>query len=255
MEALQGNWEETAKTLVDRVLPPICVRPSSLLELPKLVLTNADCFRASLSLALGAAIVVFAGVIKLPQIATIVSNKSVEGLSVMTFLVETFGYTYNLAAHFRQDYPISTYGDFFVLILQNYLILFLFYRYKGRMANGVVVILAFLAALLLLCSPYFPVKIIQLMTLGNVAVVVIGRTPQVYANYVNGSTGALSVITCWGIFLGASARIFTTLQDVDSFNILAGYLSSATLNGIIAFQVLYYNYIAKKKVTPQKKVD
>lgn len=90
------------------------------------------------------------------------------------------------------------------------------------------------------------------MTLGNVAVVVLGRTPQVYANYINGSTGALSVITCWGIYLGAMARIFTTLQDVDSFNILAGYLSSATLNGIIAFQVLYYNYLKKKPVSQKE---
>lgn len=246
MESLEGTWEDTANSLVDRVLPPICVRPTSILDVPRMLLSDSECLRASLALAVGLTIVVLAGLIKFPQIATIMNSKSVAGLSVTTFLIETFGYTYNLAAHYRQNYPISTYGDFFVLILQNYFILYLLYRYTGRGEVGMAVISAFFAAMVLMCSPLFPLELLHLMTLGNVAVVVLGRTPQVYANYVNGSTGALSIITCWGIFLGATARIFTTLQDVDSLNILLGYLSSALLNGIIAFQVLYYNYIAKK---------
>lgn len=239
--------------LIDRVLPPVCDRPESLFSLPATILTDSDCFRSTLSLALGSAIVLFAGVIKLPQIATIMSNKSVAGLSGTTFLIETFGYTYNLAAHYRQNYPVSTYGDFVVLILENYFILYLFYSYTNRKELGFAVIAAFFAALILLCSPLFPVQLLELMLLGNVAVVVLGRTPQVYANFVNGSTGALSIVTCWGIFLGACARIFTTLQDVDSFNILAGYLSSAILNGIIAFQVAYYRYV-KPKTFPEDKV-
>lgn len=253
MEAFEESWTDGAYTLIDRVLPPVCERPASLLQLPALILTNSDCFRASLSLALGSAIVLFAGIIKLPQIATIMSNKSVAGLSGTTFLIETFGYTYNLAAHYRQNYPISTYGDFFVLILENYVILYLFYSYTNRKELGAAIIAGFLAAFVLLCSPLFPMHLLELMLLANVAVVVVGRTPQVYSNYVNGSTGALSIITCWGIFLGACARIFTTIQDVDSFNILAGYLSSAILNGIVAFQVAYYRYV-KPKVSPEDKV-
>lgn len=252
MEALEGSWTDGAEALMDRVLPPVCERPMSLFDLPTVLFTDSDCFRASLSLALGLAIVLFAGLIKLPQIATIMSNKSVAGLSGTTFLIETFGYTYNLAAHYRQDYPLSTYGDFFVLILQNYFILYLYYMYTNRTQMGFAVIAAFFASLVLFCSPLFPLELLQFMILGNVAVVVLGRTPQVYSNFVNGSTGALSIITCWGIFLGACARIFTTLQDIDSFNILAGYLSSAVLNGIIAFQVAYYRFVKPK--LPEDKV-
>lgn len=253
MEALEGSWTDGAEALMDRVLPPVCERPLSIFDLPGIVLTDSDCFRASLSLALGLSIVLFAGLVKLPQIATIMSNKSVAGLSGATFLIETFGYTYNFAAHYRQNYPVSTYGDFLILILENYFILYLFYMYTNRTQMGFAVIAAFFASLVLLCSPLFPLELLRLMTLGNVAVVVLGRTPQAYANFVNGSTGALSIVTCWGIFLGASARIFTTLQDIDSFNILAGYLSSAVLNGIIAFQVAYYRYVKPKLLAAKTK--
>lgn len=254
MDALTGTWQNSLTTSISNTLPAICPRPATLLALPSAILSNPDCFRATLSLLIGLAIVAFAGVIKLPQIATILSNKSVAGLSGTTFLIETFGYTYNLAAHFRQSYPLSTYGDFFVLILENYYIIYLFYIYTDRRTTGLAVVAGFFAALVVMCSPLFPVQLLELMTLGNVAVVVLGRTPQVYANFVNGSTGALSIVTCWGIFLGACARIFTTLQDVDSFNILAGYLSSALLNGIIAFQVAYYRYVKPPKAKVADKI-
>ncbi|CAN8065184.1 unnamed protein product [Agarophyton chilense] len=255
MGALEGSWQTAADALIHRVLPPVCPRPASPLHLPGLLLSDTVCLRASLSLAIGFAIVIFAGLIKLPQIATIVSNKSVAGLTVTTFLVETFGYTYNLAAHFRQNYPLSTYGDFFVLIFQNYVILYLFFMYSATPTKGIFIIIAYAVALAFMCSPYFPLSVLQLMTLGNVMVVVLGRTPQIYANYVNKSTGALSIFTCWGIFLGALARIFTTLQDVDSLNILLGYLASATLNGTIAFQTIYYNFIMRKPAKHQKKSE
>lgn len=252
MTTSASSIEGSLHAVLDRFLPPICTRPTNLLSLPAALIADTLCLKASLSLVIGFAIVFFAGVIKVPQIATILANDSVAGLSGTTFLIETFGYTYNLAAHYRQNYPLSTYGDFFILILQNYVILYLFYKYTNRTPLGLAVIAAFAVLLFVMCTKYFPLELIRLMTLGNVAVVVLGRTPQVYANFVNGSTGALSVITCWGIFLGALARIFTTLQDIGSFNILVGYLSSAVLNGIIAFQVLYYRYLKPKRLPEDK---
>lgn len=247
MSALEGSWEHTANVIIDRFLPDECIRPSTPFDLPSSILSDSSCASLCLSRALGIGIILFATLIKLPQISTILSNKSVAGLSITTFLIETFGYTYNLAAHFRQNYPLTTYAEFFVLIAQNYFILYLIYSYNNRSAFGLSVITAYICGLLLLCSPYFPVEIIKLMTLGNVVVVLTGRIPQAYANYANGSTGALSPFTCWGIFLGALVRIFTTLKDVPDFNILAGYLTSATLNGIIAFQVVYYKGRPVKK--------
>lgn len=240
--------------LADRLLPDKCERPSSLFDVPAIVLGDSLCMKATISRLLGLGIVIFAGLIKMPQIAKIVNNKSVVGLSKTTFLVETFGYTYNLAAHYRKSYPITTYGDFFLVLAQNYVLIMLMYRYTTGVKQGYAVVVAYICGLILLCSPYFPVEVIDLMVLGNVAVVCATRIPQAYTNYINGSTGALSPLTTWGIFLGACARIFTTLQDIEGYNILAGYMCSATLNGILAFQVVYYRvYPTKKKAKEEDK--
>jgi mannose-P-dolichol utilization defect 1 len=217
------------------------------LDLPGIILSDLACFKATLSLALGLGIVLFAGIIKLPQILKILDAKSAEGIAVTTVLLETFGYVYNFAAHVRMHYPISTYGDFAVLIIQNLVILLLMYRYSNRLATGIIILTGYVSMLLLMCSPFFPLRILETMTLGNVVLSVASRVPQIARNSSSKSTGTLSAITCWGVFLGASARVFTTLQDVDSVNILVGYITGACLNGVIAFQVLYYHPSASKK--------
>lgn len=71
---------------------------------------------------------------------------------------------------------------------------------------------------------------------------------QAYKNYTNGSTGQLSFITVTLLFLGALARIFTSIQETNDNIMILTYVSSAFFNGIILSQVLYYwNVKAKDK--------
>lgn len=223
-----------------RLLPPVCPSSPTLLLLPQTLLTSAACLKATISLLLGTAIVLLATVIKLPQIHALRASRSAVGLSTSTLLIETFAYIYNLSAHIRLSYPLSTYGDFIALLLQNCVLISLVFRYSARPQRGMAAV-SFAAALLaVMCSPLFPVAALRALTLANVPVAIAARVPQIVKNFRAKSTGALSAVTCCGLFLGASARVFTTLQEVDNPNILIGYLTSATLNGIVAFQVLFY---------------
>jgi mannose-P-dolichol utilization defect 1 len=224
-----------------RFLPEkACERPSSLLDVPVVVLSNPVCLKSTLSLVIGFGVVFMAGIIKLPQVAAIVSAQSATGISIATLLLETFGYAYNLAAHYRLGYPVSTYGDFFMLLVQNALLILLIYHYSNRLSTGIATVVGYAVAVVWMCSPVFSLSVLQILTLGNAALTIASRVPQIAQNYRNKSTGTLSVVTCVGVFCGSSARVFTTLQDVDSINILLGYVTSAFLNGVIAGQVLYY---------------
>ncbi|OSX78433.1 hypothetical protein BU14_0109s0033 [Porphyra umbilicalis] len=232
--------QSLVQSVFDKLLPPACPTYTGLVPLITTLLQDRTCFRAALSKGLGLGIVAAAGLIKLPQIASIVSSRSAEGLSKTTFLVETFGHTYNLAAHVRQGYPPSTYGDFAALLLQNYALLVLIYAYSGQPALGVSIVVGAVSLLGGMCSGGFPLGVLQALTAGNVLLVFASRLPQAIANYRAGSTGALSLVTCVGMWLGATARIFTTLTEVDDPSILAGYIAAGVLNGIIAMQVLFY---------------
>ena len=63
---------------------------------------------------------------------------------------------------------------------------------------------------------------------------------QIVANFRNGHTGQLSFIMVLLLFLGAMARIFTTLQETGDMVMLVSFLVSTALNGTLVFQVLYY---------------
>lgn len=239
--------------LAQEYAPATCRQPESLLELPSILLSDMACAKATLSLVIGMAVVCLASIIKLPQMLSVVSAQSGDGLSIVTLLVETFGYLYNLAAHYRMGYPVSTYGDFAVLALQNFVLIMLVQRFAGKSSSGVATVSAMVLGVGLMCSTAFPVGILQVMTLANLPVTFAARIPQIAKSYRNKSTGSLSIVTCCGVFLGSCARVFTTLQDVDSVNILIGYVASAILNGVVAGQVLYYGGARQKSSTTSKK--
>jgi len=63
---------------------------------------------------------------------------------------------------------------------------------------------------------------------------------QIVANFRNGHTGQLSFIMVLLLFLGAMARIFTTIQETGDKVMLVSFLMSTALNATLVFQVLYY---------------
>uniref|UniRef100_F6V4J8 Mannose-P-dolichol utilization defect 1 protein homolog n=3 Tax=Ciona intestinalis TaxID=7719 RepID=F6V4J8_CIOIN len=80
--------------------------------------------------------------------------------------------------------------------------------------------------------------------------VVISKLIQALDNYKNGSTGQLSAITVFLMFIGSLARIFTSIQETGDNLVVLNYIVSSTSNGVIAFQILWYwnaNVATKKK--------
>jgi len=74
---------------------------------------------------------------------------------------------------------------------------------------------------------------------------------QAISNYNNKSTGQLSGVTCWMLFLGSVARVFTSIQETGDITTIVIYLITTTLNGLILAQLLYYGAPATKKVKKQ----
>jgi mannose-P-dolichol utilization defect protein 1 len=194
-------------------------------------------------------VVAFAGIIKLPQIWSILQANSAQGISTLSLCIETFGYVYNLAYHHRERYPFSSYGDFLLLAFQNLLILFLSYRYRHLYIQAIGILLVFVALIFFMSSVWMPLYLLRLLVTCNIAIAMAARIPQIYSIFKNQSGGTLSLITCFGIFGGACARIWTTAQNVKDNVVLVGYVVSTLLNGILCLQLVYYRYFkfTKKK--------
>lgn len=63
---------------------------------------------------------------------------------------------------------------------------------------------------------------------------------QIFTNFLNQSTGQLSLITILLQFVGGAARILTTLQETGDAITVVMYVVSTCTNGILLAQMYYY---------------
>ncbi|KAI1297922.1 Mannose-P-dolichol utilization defect 1 protein [Halotydeus destructor] len=71
-------------------------------------------------------------VLKLPQILTIISNKSVDGLSTPSLMLEFWSYLTTVSYSIYFDYPFGLYSEYPFLLIQDVLILILIINYEDR---------------------------------------------------------------------------------------------------------------------------
>ena len=98
--------------------------------------TNADCLKITISKGLGYAIILGSGILKVPQIIKIVKAGSVEGISKSLFYFETLTLLHAATYSISQNIPFSVYGESLIILVQNIVIIMMFWVYSKEI--GVV---------------------------------------------------------------------------------------------------------------------
>mmetsp|Transcript_2715 Transcript_2715/g.4614 ORF Transcript_2715/g.4614 Transcript_2715/m.4614 type:complete len:173 (+) Transcript_2715:44-562(+) len=93
---------------------------------------DVDCIKQTLSKAVGLAIVAGSGILKFPQIIKIITSGSVEGLSSISSYIETVMYMQVAAFAISQGIPFSVYGENLIISAQNFIIIFLIWKYNRK---------------------------------------------------------------------------------------------------------------------------
>ncbi|OAC98594.1 hypothetical protein MUCCIDRAFT_16042, partial [Mucor lusitanicus CBS 277.49] len=201
---------------------------------------DAACFKLLISKGLGIGIVIGGAIVKIPQIITIVKHRSAQGLSLTSFLLETCAYQIVMVYNMRLHNPFSTYGEVLFMTLQNILICVLIVWYstsKEKHLAGVTCLgfLGIFAILILV-----PSWCMALLYAAQIPIGLASKVPQIRANYLNQSTGQLSVFAVLNYFAGTTARAFTTWTELDDPIMLGGNLLASILNGILVLQLVMY---------------
>lgn len=202
--------------------------------------TDVPCVKLAISKGLGLGIVVGGAIVKIPQIVTIVRDGSAKGLSLTSFLLETVAYQIVLAYNTRLNNPFSTYGEVLFMTIQNVLIclLIVYYEQKEKNKRIVILLLGFSIGILILCI--IPRWLMALLYAAQIPIGLASKIPQIRANYMNRSTGQLSVFAVLNYFAGTTARAFTTWTELDDPIMLGGNLLASVLNGILVLQLIIY---------------
>ncbi|KAF9878647.1 monosaccharide-p-dolichol utilization [Colletotrichum karsti] len=216
---------------------------------------DTECIKLGLSKGIGLGIVGVSSIVKLPQIRKLTSSQSGEGISVLSYLLETVSYIISLAYNYRNQFPFSTYGETALIMGQNVIITVLVLNYTGRAGLAAV----FVTALAVAVATLFSGGLVDMQKLGYLqagagVLSVASKVPQILAIWSEGGTGQLSAFAVFNYLLGSLSRIFTTIQEVDDKLILYNFIAGFLLNAVLASQMAYYWNAPSAKAKGKQKV-
>ncbi|XP_068141730.1 mannose-P-dolichol utilization defect 1 protein homolog [Drosophila tropicalis] len=201
---------------------------------------DVPCFKALLSKGLGLAIIAGSLLVKVPQVLKILKSKSGEGINLMGVMLDLLAITIHMSYNFMNGYPFSSWGDTTFLALQTVAIGALVIFYNGKKLPSLLFLLGYALLLYVLNSGLTPMKILGTAQNCNIPILLVGKLSQAFTNYKAGSTGQLSAATCFMMFAGSLARIFTSIQETGDRTIIITFIASSFANGVIVAQLLYY---------------
>jgi mannose-P-dolichol utilization defect protein 1 len=226
------------------LFPDICYRRFFV----ELKFTDVICVKLLISKLLGYAIILGAFGIKIPQIIKIQANKSVAGISMSMYLLETVGFLISSSYGYVNQFPFSTYGESLIILIQNYVVVYLMFHYTtGVNFNFLLLVISSLGFLFAAVSGIIPFRILQALQGSSIVIFSFSKIPQIINNAKAKSTGQLAFLTFFLNFVGSAARIFTTLQELSDWIVLTGAIFGTVLNGIIVLQILIYGNVDEKK--------
>jgi len=252
LQPLTHNFPKPISDLGISILGPACYK-TLLLDID---LTSIPCLKLALSKGLGIGIVTVSSIVKVPQILKLISSKSADGISFLSYLLETSAFLVSLAYNVRQGFPFSTYGESVFILAQNVVICVLVLHYSGKQAAAAVFVAGLaVCAVSLFTESLLDVKALSLLQIGAGVVGSASKLPQIAAIWSEGGTGQLSAFAVFNYLAGSLTRIFTTLQEVDDKIILSTCIAGFTLNAIIAAQMAYYWNAPSQKVPMKVRIQ
>lgn len=206
------------------------------------LLTDSDCQKDALAKLMGYLLILGSLSVKAPQIAKILAAKSVAGLSPFSFYSELVIFIVNAVYHIIKGSPFSAYGEIITILVQVIVLVILLWVYMDPRPSSLSIagLVAGFVATTVGCAS-LPLEYMVILPLSNLPLIIMAKAPQIVTNYRNGHTGQLASITIMLNFVGATIRIFTTIQEVGwDLGLLAMHSLSSALNGLLVLQVFNY---------------
>lgn len=203
--------------------------------------TSSNAFSTVLAVIVGWIVIAGSTIRSVPQILRIVRNKSVDGLSLTSFVSELTAYIITSAYNVAFAYPFSTWGDTFMSAIQHAgIIILIFHHDRTISTRAKLLVVSFLVVVTaILFSGLCSTATYQWLQGFSVALLALGgRLPQIVLNMRRGNSGELSIISTALSVAGNLARVFTTIALVGDRIILFTALSQLLLNGTLLFQTL-----------------
>ena len=189
LQPLTHNLPAPIRNTATQLLGQSCYR--SLIH--NINLTDTACLKLAISKALGVGIIGASAIVKIPQLLKLLNSQSAEGISFLSYLLETSSYLIGLAYNVRNRFPFSTYGEQALIAIQNVAISVLVLQYSGRGAAAAVFVAGLVGAGYAMYNESITtIGTLQYLQAGAGLLGVASKVPQIITIFREGGTGQLS---------------------------------------------------------------
>eukprot|EP00949_MAST-11_sp_MAST-11-sp1_P004557 g4557.t1 len=213
------------------------------------------CFKSTLSTGLSFAVILGSVILKLPQILNILRSKSVEGLAPASLYMDVLAFVPVPTYAILRGNAFMTYGEGLIVIVQNMLIVLLLWQYSKNPPSWLTrLFYAFAFVGIVYAAFHLPEEFWPLLPGAATTLAICSRIPQIFANFRNGHTGQLALLTWLLNFVGAGARVFTSWQETKDLNLVISYSLPAVCSLVIILQIFCF-WSATAKANAKVKGD
>ncbi|XP_072548764.1 mannose-P-dolichol utilization defect 1a [Salminus brasiliensis] len=176
----------------------------------------------------------------LPQIWKMIRGGGSEGLSLVSALLDLLAVSAHVAFCVHHSFPIGAWGESVFVLVQLALVVFLIQHYRGDRLTGGVSLAVYAAFMYLLTSPLTPRAVVKETQEWSVLIVIGSRLIQVGCNHSSGSTGQLSGVCVFLLFMGSLGQVFGSIQDSGHSLRSQAYVLSSCCSAMLLLQVLLF---------------
>jgi mannose-P-dolichol utilization defect protein 1 len=184
----------------ENLLGPVCYQTL----LHDVDLTKTECVKLAISKGLGIGIIGASSIVKIPQLLKLLNSQSAEGLSFLSYVLESGAYLISLSYNVRRGFPFSTYGETALILIQNIAIASLVLNYSGRQPAIAAWIAGLAGAGFLLFNENQVNEANLSLAMSAAGVLgVAAKIPQILTIWTEGGTGQLSAfaVSCTSLTL------------------------------------------------------
>ncbi|XP_014720049.2 solute carrier family 66 member 3 [Equus asinus] len=175
--------------------------------------------------------------LKLPQIFAVLTARSARGISLPSLLLELAGFLVFLRYQCYYEYPLLTYLEYPILILQDLILLLCVFHFNGDVRRAAPYIALLVTSWFLLTLQKWIIDLaINLCTFISAA----SKFAQLQDLWKTKDSGVMSALTCSLASYTCATRIITTLMTTNDLTILTRFVIMMTLNIWVTATVLRY---------------
>ncbi|XP_049640499.1 solute carrier family 66 member 3 [Suncus etruscus] len=181
--------------------------------------------------------------LKLPQISAVLAARSSRGISLPSLLLELAGFLVFLRYQCYYQYPLLTYLEYPILIIQDLVLLLCVFHFNGNVKRAAPYIILFVVSWFALTLQKWIIDMaMNLCTFISAA----SKFAQLQYLWKTGDSGAVSALTWILASYTCATRIITTLLTTNDLTILIRFVVILALNIWVTVTVLRYRKTVTK---------